>query len=125
MSAQALLVYILAALLLQIAAGIFVTSWRRSARLARVQPAVPVGAVSTNGWSGWRTLRVARREFEDAAQTQCSFYLEPVDGVALPSFLPGQFLTFELSTPTANGEAPRPLARPLVTFTTASARATS
>ena len=37
-----------------------------------------------------------RREFEDAAQTQCSFYLEPVDGVPLTSFKPGQYLTFSL-----------------------------
>jgi hypothetical protein len=36
---------------------------------------------------------VARREFEDTAHSQCSFYLEPVDGAPLPAFRPGQFLT--------------------------------
>ena len=37
--------------------------------------------------------------YEDAAQTQCSFELAPVDGLALPPFLPGQFLTFVLQLP--------------------------
>jgi ferredoxin-NADP reductase len=36
---------------------------------------------------------VARREYEEPAQTVCSFHLEPVDGTALPPFVPGQFLT--------------------------------
>jgi len=52
-----------------------------------------------SAWPGWREFRVARREFEDAACTQCSFHLEPVDGVPLPAFKPGQFLTFALQLP--------------------------
>ena len=47
-------------------------------------------------WNGFRAFRVARRAYEDTAQTQCSFYLEPEDGLPLPAFKPGQFLTFSL-----------------------------
>jgi ferredoxin-NADP reductase len=53
----------------------------------------------TSAWSGWRDFRVVSREFEDAAQTQCSFYLQPVDGVPLTPFQPGQYLTFSLQVP--------------------------
>jgi ferredoxin-NADP reductase len=61
-------------------------------------------------WSGLRTFRVARRADEDVAQTQCSFYLEPVDGLQLPDFKPGQFLTFSLPVP-AEGGAVRTITR--------------
>lgn len=50
-------------------------------------------------WSGKRKFRVVKRQFENRAQDICSFYLEPHDGGALPPFLPGQFLTFELNIP--------------------------
>lgn len=43
------------------------------------------------GWRGTRAFRVARRERESELIT--SFYLEPVDGGALPDFAPGQYLT--------------------------------
>jgi uncharacterized protein len=66
-------------------------------------------------WSGLRSFRVARKELEDAAQSICSFYLAPEDGQPLPSFLPGQFLTFRLDLPTEQiircyslSDAPRP-----------------
>ena len=50
-------------------------------------------------WSGKRKFRVVKRQFENRAKDICSFYLEPHDGGALPPFLPGQFLTFELNVP--------------------------
>jgi len=50
-------------------------------------------------WSGKRKFRVTRRTIENRAKDVCSFYLEPHDGGALPPFLPGQFLTFELNIP--------------------------
>jgi ferredoxin-NADP reductase len=96
MTAPSLLAYICAALLLQLVAGISVALWRRSVRASQVPPAAPAAPTPRGAWAGFRELRVARREFEDAEQTQCSFYLESVDGAALPPFLPGQFLTFEL-----------------------------
>jgi ferredoxin-NADP reductase len=62
-------------------------------------------------WSGLRTFRVARRVYEDAAQTQCSFYLEPLDGQALPDFKPGQFLTFSLLLAAGPGAVARTVTR--------------
>jgi len=55
-------------------------------------------------WEGFRTFTVTRKEIEDQAGAICSFYLAPTDGRPLPAFRPGQFLTFRLSIPTANGE---------------------
>jgi uncharacterized protein len=94
-SARLLLTYIGAALLLQLVAWISVVLWRRNG-LPLAEPNVPAGVRSNGAWPGLREFRVARREFEDAARTQCSFYLVPTDGADLPLFLPGQFLTFEL-----------------------------
>jgi ferredoxin-NADP reductase len=52
----------------------------------------PAGAA----WAGWRDFRVVRRVDEDELHSQCSFYMVPVDGMPLPAFKPGQFLTFQL-----------------------------
>ena len=51
---------------------------------------------SGSTWEGYREFSVQRREFEDNNQSICSFYLVPLDGKLLPSFNPGQFLTFKL-----------------------------
>ena len=98
MTAPLLLAYICAALLFQVAVGIGVAVWRRRDDVATDPTDAAGGApqVASAAWHGWREFRVARREFEDAARTQCSFYLEPVDGIPLAPFLPGQFLTFAL-----------------------------
>jgi ferredoxin-NADP reductase len=58
-------------------------------------------------WSGRRKFRVVKRRIENRASDICSFYLEPHDGGALPPFLPGQFLTFELHIP----DHPAPVVR--------------
>jgi len=93
MSASLLLAYVSAALVLQVGVAMAVAFWRRS-RAATPQAAVPRLALPGPGaWDGWREFRVARREYEDRAQTLCSFHLEPVDGAPLPPFVPGQFLT--------------------------------
>ena len=47
-------------------------------------------------WEGFREFWVQRREVEDGNRSICSFYLVPIDGQPLPSFRPGQFLTFRL-----------------------------
>lgn len=98
MTAVGLLGWIVAALLLQLVAGIGVTLVRRRAA-ATIAP-LPTGhattAPSKGAWAGWRQFRVVQRGFEDAAQSQCSFHLQPVDGLPLPVFKPGQFLTFTL-----------------------------
>ena len=98
MTAPELLGLISAALLLQLGAGIAWSLWRRGAAPADAAlAAVPAPLPKLDAaWSGWREFRVLRREYEDVARSQCSFYLRPVDGVALPAFKPGQFLTFSL-----------------------------
>lgn len=94
-----LLGWISTALLLQLAVGIAWALWRRTqAREPLVTPST-ASARSDAAWQGWREFTVVRREFEDPAQTQCSFYLQPRDGPPLPAFKPGQFLTFSLDLP--------------------------
>jgi ferredoxin-NADP reductase len=109
MTATELLALISAALLLQLVAGIGWTVWRHRSADANALPSTPVATAvrSDAAWAGWREFRVARREFEDAAMSQCSFYLEPVNGQPLPPFKPGQFLTFALDVtpPASDGSA--------------------
>jgi ferredoxin-NADP reductase len=99
MSAPLLLAFILFAIILQLGAGIGVTSWlRRKAALASAQNAVGLSATPAprGAWEGLRSFRVVDRTFEDPARSQCSFRLQPIDGVALTRFEPGQYLTFAL-----------------------------
>ena len=98
MTAPELLALISAALLLQLAAGIGWTVWRHRSVAASILPAAPAATriKSDAAWAGWREFRISQRAVEDAAQSQCSFYLQPVDGQPLPPFKPGQFLTFAL-----------------------------
>jgi ferredoxin-NADP reductase len=49
-------------------------------------------------------FRVVQRSLEDAARSQCSFHLQPVDGQPLPAFRPDQFLTFSLALGAAAGD---------------------
>ncbi|MEO8000600.1 MAG: 2Fe-2S iron-sulfur cluster-binding protein [Arenimonas sp.] len=98
MNALTLLGYISAALLLQLAVGIAITvrNYRRDA----VHPTLTLhdntAATPTSAWQGLREFRVLSRQFEDIAQTVCSFYLGPVDALPLANFLSGQFLTVSL-----------------------------
>jgi uncharacterized protein len=54
--------------------------------------AVPAGLAMA--WQGFRGFRVRRKVAENG--DICSFYLEPQDARPLPSFKPGQYLTFQL-----------------------------
>ena len=65
------------------------------------EPNTPVAAA----WSSFRPFKVTRKVAEDAANDICSFHLVPQDGQPLPSFLPGQYLTFRLDIPSAGGAA--------------------
>lgn len=104
MTALLLLAYINAALLLQIVIGFGVWIWRRRRTASRsVAAQVEAVRLPAGVWPGWRRFRVARCEFEDRAHTQCSFYLEPVNGAPLPPFKPGQFLTFSVPLDDAGG----------------------
>lgn len=46
-------------------------------------------------WSGTRKFRVVERQHENASGSICSFYLFPCDKRPIPTFRPGQFLSFE------------------------------
>jgi uncharacterized protein len=48
-------------------------------------------------WNGCRKFVVARKAPE--CDDVCAFYLKPHDGKLLPSFKPGQYLTFQLDLP--------------------------
>lgn len=116
MTTSLLLSIIATALALQLAVAIGVGLSRRRRRSVATPPEYPDAEASSRdqAWRGWREFRVARREFEDEAATQCSFYLEAVDGIALPPFHPGQFLTFSLPVrdgTAARDEEPRALTR--------------
>lgn len=108
MSAVQLLIYVSVALSLQLICGVVVGIWQRR-RLAVGSPAIVADntvIADSGAWVGWREFRVARRVFEDLGQTQCSFYLEPVDRLPLAPFKPGQYLTFSLEVADTGATAP-------------------
>ncbi len=95
MNASELLLWISVLIVLQLAVGIAMAA-RRKIPSSR-SPPPPVEALPPTGaWSGWRDFLVAERSYEDRANTQCSFCLEPLDRAPLEPFKPGQFLTFSL-----------------------------
>ncbi len=111
-----LLLWIALGIVLQVGLFLAVGLWRHwreylalRSRTAELDLAAPpeemAGAAATSvaAWSGFRAFRVERKQIEDAARSVCSFYLLPEDGQPLPSFLPGQFLTFRLDVPTPAG----------------------
>jgi ferredoxin-NADP reductase len=114
MTSLNLLLWIALGILSQLAIYLGFSFWRhwqdyRALRTSAEELNLPVkedvsGEVeraSVAAWKGLRTFRVERKILEDGLQSICSFYLYPEDGQALPSFLPGQFLTFRLDVTTA------------------------
>jgi ferredoxin-NADP reductase len=55
------------------------------------------GNIVNDSWQGFRKFVIKSKIPETSDIT--SFYLEPHDGRALPTFLPGQYLTFHLRVP--------------------------
>jgi ferredoxin-NADP reductase len=111
-----LLLCIAGGILLQLAIYLGISFWRHWLDYLTLQgdssdlrtPAMPFGSdaepqTALAAWSGWRTFKVTRKVYEDQSQSVCSFYLVPQDGLALPPFLPGQFLTFHLEIPKSGG----------------------
>jgi uncharacterized protein len=52
---------------------------------------------SEASWNGFRKFRIVGKKCESA--DICSFYLAPHDGKPLPTFQPGQYLTFQVRLP--------------------------
>ena len=113
MTSLALSLWIALGIALQLAIYLGIEFWRhwQDYRSLRGRAAAPErtdesgdGEPATAAWPGFRTFRVKRRVFEDAARSICSFYLVPEDEKPLPPFLPGQFLTFRLDIANANGQ---------------------
>lgn len=104
-----LLSAILGALFLQVILGAGIAIWRRSRQAVEPPPpaTLPSAVAGAAAWPGTRAFRVSARAFEDPDQSQCSFYLQPVDGQPLPDFRPGQFLTFVLQVPGGAGAGER------------------
>ncbi len=75
-----------------------------------VRQAIP-GSDPSPAWTGYREFQVQRRVMEDAPGTVCSLYLTPVDGQPLPSFRPGQYLTFRFEVPDPAGGVAKSLVR--------------
>ena len=113
MTSLSLLVWIILGIAVQLGLFLGVSFWRHWQDYRRLVQGMPEAAElapvaglpdeDRAGWSGFRSFRVARRESEDAGGQICSFYLEPADGQPLPSYLPGQFLTFSLELGKAEG----------------------
>ena len=116
MTVLRLLLWIVFGITLQLGTFLGVAFWRHW----REFMALKTGLVATAGapawseplvvqqpghesWIGFRPFRVVRKVIEDQAESIRSFYLEPEDGQPLPSFKPGQFLTFRLEVPAATG----------------------
>jgi nitric oxide dioxygenase len=55
------------------------------------------GASQPQGWRGTKPFRISRKVQE--SEVTASFYLEPVDGAALPAFLPGQYVSLRVRVP--------------------------
>lgn len=71
-------------------------AFKERARYLSVK-AQQIEAKKLNAWSGTRKFRLDR--VVEEAKDICSFYLVPHDGKGLPSFDPGQYLTFQLDVP--------------------------
>lgn len=95
MTAPALLALIAVTIVAQLGLGILFALRERD---EREMPMVAVRDAEA-AWEGLRRFRVAARVLEDPSGSQCSFHLVPVDGLPLPAFKPGQFLTLVVPMP--------------------------
>ncbi|MBB6450846.1 nitric oxide dioxygenase [Geomicrobium halophilum] len=72
----------------QVVADIFIDAEKALYKEVKQQP---------GGWSGFRTFVIDQKQKESNEVT--SFYLTPEDGGEIPTFLPGQYLTFQVQLP--------------------------
>lgn len=119
MTSASLLLWIVLGIALQLALWLGVSFWRHWSeyQVLRTGLQAPEDAAASRefrssslaepasvaSWTGFRSFRVDRKEVADGTRSICSFYLVPEDGLPLPAFQPGQFLTFRLDVPTPDG----------------------
>ena len=115
MTSLYLLLWIAAGVLLQTAIYLCIGFWQHWQAYLALRQVAERFEISVNtsaaaevshpgtAWAGYRSFSVERKVVEDATKQVCSFYLVPDDGKPLDSFLPGQFLTFQLDTPANAG----------------------
>lgn len=112
MTSSSLLLWIALGIMVQIALWLGISFWQHWAEYQALRNGMRTGTqfaetpepAPASGWGAYRNFRVARKEVEDGAQSICSFYLVPEDGLPLPTFRPGQFLTFRLDIPKPDGQ---------------------
>ncbi len=115
MTTGTLTLIIFAAILAQLAIAAMVGLYRRKRRFRDIEPPrtsepksnavaslevpamFPSSPTSNLAWDGFKEFVVQSRVIEDGMASVCSFYLAPADARPLPSFSPGQYLTFKLS----------------------------
>ncbi|KAI0401724.1 flavohemo protein [Xylaria palmicola] len=61
--------------------------------------------VAFENWTGWRRFKIQKKVPESKEIT--SFYLVPEDGVALPKYSPGQYISLQLYVPKLGIRQPR------------------
>ncbi len=111
-----LLLWIVGAILLQLAIYLGIGFWRHwqtfdALRLSAIDGGLTIPTHAqvaetpsvSAAWTGARTFKVTDKVIENDAQDICSFHLAPQDDKQLPPFLPGQYLTFTLDIPLAQG----------------------
>ncbi len=116
MTSLSLLFWIVGGILLQLTIYLCIEFWHhwrnfQTLRTAVIEEGLPIQAHATPdaaepaaaAWQGWRTFKVTQKTLENITQDICSFHLTPQDGKPLPSFFPGQYLTFQLAIPVAGG----------------------
>ena len=113
MTAPWLLAAISMAILLQLAIGIGAAFWRLQRRDAVPLPlsSDDANTMVTGAWAGWREFHIDSDAFEDQFGMQRSLILAPIDGLPLPAFAPGQYLTFSLDLPASKTEPKRTIVR--------------
>ncbi len=116
MTSLHLLLWIVGAILLQLSIYLAIGFWRHwqnydALRTTVIEGGLPVKFNNESvepepaaaAWTGWRAFKVTHKVLENATHDICSFHLAPQDGQALPAFMPGQYLTFRLDIPLAEG----------------------
>lgn len=62
-------------------------------------------AAQAGGWLGWKQFKVVKKQVESTEIT--SFYLQPIDGSALPAYQPGQYISLRVTVPELGIKQPR------------------